>query len=238
MQNFSPTEEQCERIRLGVMQKLSENPDKPDTYSKKKKPLYLKIAAISGTAVCAAALLIVVFTGLRGSRFLESANNAAGGHFAQEDHNGGAANAPGFDYEDNGGNLGVIGSMTNSREPSSLPGIAASGEGAYPSDHAAPGYTSSPSGGRDPQLPDDPETSESSSDIPYLLFSEDNEICEVTMHGEIIPYKSSDIYISNEDSGELISAGSNLGSDFFVRFDDNVMVVFGSDGTVFGVYIR
>ena len=71
MQKLSPTEEQQERIRNGVMKRLSE--DSAPIPSKKKKPLYLKIAAISGTAVCAAAIAVFVIAGVRGN-FIKSNN--------------------------------------------------------------------------------------------------------------------------------------------------------------------
>lgn len=69
MQKLSPTEEQRERIRNGVMKRISE--DSAPIPSKKKKPLYLKIAAISGTAVCAAAIAVFAIAGVRGN-FIKS----------------------------------------------------------------------------------------------------------------------------------------------------------------------
>lgn len=75
LQKISPTEEQCERIRSEVAKKLAESAP-----VKKKKPLYLKIAAVSGASICAAAVLIVVAFGMRGGKHFinstEGKNNA------------------------------------------------------------------------------------------------------------------------------------------------------------------
>ncbi len=63
LNNISPTEEQCERIRSGVAKKIAET-----AHVKRKKPLYLRIAAVSGASICAAAVLIVVIFGTGGGK--------------------------------------------------------------------------------------------------------------------------------------------------------------------------
>ncbi len=79
LNKISPTEEQCERIRSGVAKKIAESAP-----VKKKKPLYLRIAAVSGASICAAAVLIVVIFGMGGGKRIATGlltnegNNAAG----------------------------------------------------------------------------------------------------------------------------------------------------------------
>lgn len=65
MQTISPTDKQVERIGKGVMKRLAESSDNTSPVPHRKKPLYLRIAAVSGTAVCAAAIMIFAFMGIR-----------------------------------------------------------------------------------------------------------------------------------------------------------------------------
>lgn len=69
LNKISPTEEQCERIRSGVAKKIAESAP-----VKKKKPLYLRIAAVSGASICAAAVLIVVIFGMNGGKHFSGIN--------------------------------------------------------------------------------------------------------------------------------------------------------------------
>lgn len=70
MKLISPTEEQLERIQNVVADRLADN-----RQTRKKKPLYLKAAAISGASVCAAAVLIAVLA--RGTHLTDHLNAAA-----------------------------------------------------------------------------------------------------------------------------------------------------------------
>ncbi len=81
LNNISPTEEQCERIRSGVAKKIAET-----AHVKRKKPLYLRIAAVSGASICAAAVLIVVIFGTGGGKriatgFLTNKGNDTAGSY-------------------------------------------------------------------------------------------------------------------------------------------------------------
>lgn len=82
LNKISPTEEQCERIRSGVAKKIAERAP-----VKKKKPLYLRVAAISGASICAAAVLIVVIFGMGGEKRITT------GLLANEGNNTNAGNA-------------------------------------------------------------------------------------------------------------------------------------------------
>lgn len=223
IQKISPTEEQCERIRSGVMRKLAETAPE-----KRKKPLYLKIAAVSGTAVCAAALLIVVFTGKHFIINSDSKNEMTGNNYgnataAGEDldagfNTGGAAEAPGNNITD---------SMPNSISPSS-------------SDRGSTGGSILPGVTADPQSPNSEGIGGASSpNIPYLTFSEDKTVCSVTQNGETADYQRTAPPIDSMFISDLsISADSDLDIELFVQFDENKMTIFFKDGSLFGVYIK
>ena len=248
MQALAPSEEQAERIRAGVMKKLAEsNLDAPDISAKKKKPLYLKIAAVSGTAVCAA-VLIVVFTGLRHGIFLESADHA-GGNFISNQHSFGNANAPNApNYDDSlaGGageypDIGMEGASTadgnmsdNIQSPSmESPGAAQSTGG--------PGFSNFPSISGTPSGSDGNggQNTGTSQSAPYLKFSEDSSVCDVTRYGETVTYRRYEGYVGGENTAEpLQPAYSDIDTELFVQFDNDIMVVFYSDGTVFRAYIK
>lgn len=98
LNKISPTEEQCERIRSGVAKKLAESAP-----VKKKKPLYLRIAAVSGASICAAAVLIVVIFGTRGG--VNSINNIAGNDAVAPSANKGSSTA-GINTEGSSGDQG------------------------------------------------------------------------------------------------------------------------------------
>lgn len=213
LNKLSPTEEQCERIRSGVMQKLSEN-----VPVKRKKPLYLKLAAVSGAAVCAAAVAIVIFAGNRlqnnfsGIALAPSANDAMGNTAKGEDIN----NAPANNGTDSDFMSGFDGTKSDGADQGGT--SADQMQGTSPSSGAvsAPGET----------MPS-----------PYLTFPEDRSTCEAVLNGKIYEYRKAD-GISGESfaKDKAAAAGSNLDTELFVQFDEKIMTVFFADGTLFGVY--
>lgn len=215
LNKLSPTEEQCERIRSGVMQKLSE-----DMPVKRKKPLYLKIAAVSGAAVCAAAVAIVIFAGIKpkvnwsgNSVISPSANGTMGNTAKGEDTN----NAPANNGTDSDTISGFDGTKSNGSDQG---GTSAEQSAAQ---NASPNSGVSTPGGTAPS--------------PYLTFPEDKSTCEAVLNGEIYEYRKAD-GISGEafSKDKAAAAGSNLDTELFVQFDENIMTVFFADGTLFGVY--
>lgn len=230
-QNISPTDEQCERIRNGVMKRLSESTEN-SAPAKKKKPLYLKIAAVSGTAVCAAAIAIFAIAGIQKSfiksndmNCTEGSTNNAGGNFNAEsvygssamsdkqlDHNHSNAasnNAPGSksetmsnpSYED--ADSGDFGTDTKSETPGDTDGITNSD----PTANAA----------------------------PVLKFSEDKSTCTLTISGDTRTYRITD-EVGEFSENYAVKAQSDLEDEFFVQFDENRMTVFFKDRTLLGVY--
>lgn len=239
-QALTPSAEQCERIRAGVMKKLAENASEVPRAAKKKKPLFVKIAAVSGTVVCAAAVMIVVFAGLRHGIFPESADNAAGGNFASHEQYFGNANEPNApDYNDD-----RIGNTSESLN-GGTPGVtqSPSAAGSYDTPGAAgSGFGNLPSLSQDPASPSDTGTGKPSdeppSSEPHLWFSEDKSVCEFTVNGKTTVYRMYEGYTIGEMTYEPVSAESNLGKELFVHFDNDIMVIFYNDGTVFGTYIK
>ncbi len=221
MQNISPTEEQCERIRSGVMRRLEEK-----TPVKRKKPLYLRIAAISGTAVCAAAVAIVIFAGTHSAFHFSGSNNMVASPAAPGNGmTGGATNEGSASISSIGGaNSSINDCAPNSaKNDSSHSTQTPSNE--YSQDSGDHGNETPPTGGV--------------SSNPYLTFSEDKGSCVVTIDGATHTY-----YISDDHIGGLFSeykavvADSNLDTVLFVQFDENIMTVYLNDGNLFGVYIK
>lgn len=216
LNKLSPTEEQCERIRSGVMKKLAEN--KP---VKRKKPLYLRIAAVSGAAVCAAAVAIVIFAGnnnrvnMSGNALAPSANDTMGGTMDAVN------NAPA-----NGGKDCEFGSNYSE---------GTKGDGSYigQASETMPSQGDTTNNG---SVGGTPSTAHPAAP-KYLEFSENKDYCEVTANNDMI-YK----YRTAENDGGAFSeenaalAGSNLDTGLFVQFDENIMTVFFADGTLLGVY--
>lgn len=93
MQSISPTDKQIERIGKGVMKRLAESSDNTSPVPQKKKPFYLKIAAVSGTAVCAAAIVIFAFMGIRN-------NVIKNGNMSMETNNGNIYGSSGAEASD------------------------------------------------------------------------------------------------------------------------------------------
>lgn len=217
MQRISPSEEQCERIRAGVMQRLSEN-----VPVKRKKPPYLRITAVSGAAVCAAAVAIVIFSAARVN--LES--NFSGNAMAP------SANDSGYGITDKDFSFDTNLSLSSG----ATSGYSPDGEGAgNGNDFTQSAAQESSKGGNDIGGP----TAEPPTATPYLTFSEDKSSCDAKTDGIAYTY-----YIAENDSGspysgdEAAKADSNLDTELFVQFDENIMTVFYKDGSLFGVYVR
>lgn len=221
MQKLSPSEEQCKRIRQGVMQKLSDNTPEP---SGKKKPLYLKIAAISGTAVCAAAVMIVIFGGFRGFNLMEGKGNDLAVNSSKNDYQSwGAANEPSYN------NTGAAGGAQAPTMDSS-----SDADAMYDPNNNT---NNEPSAA--PQHPNIGNMNEGSPGIPYLEFSEDKEVCEVTINDETVTYKRVDVSVGGAGRDKpLISVRSEPGTELFVYFDNDVMEIYTKDGAFFGAYIK
>ena len=253
MQKFSPTEEQCERIRSGVMQKLAQNAP-----IQRKKPLYLRIAAISGTAVCAAAVAVIIFTGAfssfktGGSDNMTAAPNNGANIMAGGNTNEGNASA----YPTSGADQSISsyhpndhcsstfpeGSINNSapsqddRPNSSItnpvtgggdqPGIAG---GEYP--NTGGGETSSTG---KPMPP--PTGGGGSEDSFFIKFFNNTDSCEVTVNGDVSTYTKADISLPDPEMDDAAKADNNIKHELFVQFDENIMLVFYKDGTLFGIY--
>lgn len=228
MQNISPTEEQCERIRSGVMRKLSEN-----ATIKRKKPLYLRVAAISGAAVCAAAVAIVIFAGTHSAFYISGSNNMVASPTAPGDGLAGGAMAE-----------GSISNGAHSSVPGAAPEMSISDTDSTKNDnayHEGSTYESLPSQGYAPDNSDsiDKPLTGSGAANPYLTFSGNKGSCVVTIDGATHTYYISDDHIAGFYSEEkVVAADSDLDTELFVQFDENIMTVFLKDGSVFGVYIK
>lgn len=242
MQRLSPTEEQIERIKNGVKKQLDE--PQPKT---KKKPMYLKIAAISGSSVCAAAVLMFVFIGIAGNRIpgmsdmlAPTENNTANGLV------GGVMNegaAPPLYYEDtgsaggctednayNGIDYSKVHSETNSSKSQSI----SSSESSI---SAMPGSTGLGESSAD-----------QNSSIPFLVFSEDGNQCTVIFKGDQLDYTADTIGFSDEEIKDFHTGESILPAytklvdqedvkiKLFVKFDENHMSVFTEDGKLLNQY--
>lgn len=221
MQNISPTEEQCERIRSGVMRKLSETAP-----VKKKKPLYFKIAAVSGAAVCAAAVVIVIFAGTHSALHISGSKNMiASPTDPGKGMTGGAANDGNTsDFSFDGSYSSVIDCAPNSEKNES------------PHSTLSSSYDYSQNSG---DQGNDTPPMEGMSDSPYLTFSGDKSSCVVTRDGAAYTYYTSEDHIAGSSSEDkAVAADSNLDMELFVQFDENIMTVFSKDGSLFGVYIK
>lgn len=238
MQNISPTEEQCERIRSEVMRKLQEK-----TPVKRKKPLYLRIAAVSGAAVCAAAVAIVIYAGTHSAFHFSGSNNMLASP-AADGATGGAMNeGHSSDFSISDANSFTIDCAPNSTKNDSSHYTLPSHD--YSQDSSAPGNETPPTGG----IPVNPSTGGDTGNEPppmggvsvnpYLTFSEDKGSCVVTIDGATHTYYISDDHIDGLSSEyKAVVADSNLDTVLFVQFDENIMTVHFNDGNLFGVYIK
>ncbi|MCH5206842.1 MAG: hypothetical protein J1F09_07790 [Oscillospiraceae bacterium] len=200
---ISPSEEQLERIRTGVMRKLQ----------KKKKPLYLRIAAISGAS--AAALVIVaaaVFALPRGKNNMSnllgnSPNNVEmnGNAAADFEPNGGAASEGNNIFDFDFGNLGD-GLSHNSTDKS--------GDGAEPDN---PGIGNSAS-----------QSASQTADSPFLEWLSDGKQCTLTTASERRFYAPAGAAPLPENA-KLVKASTPDG-DVRVHFDDRELWVIFPDG--------
>lgn len=250
MDLLSPSEEQLDRIKKGVYERIerenAEAANAPKLNKKPKKPLGIKIAAISGTA-CAAALMTAVI-GIRWHFNNPSLSNNADNFIntsVKYDTNGFSGTDRIPTAEGNGQFIepadaaGITGgspgydSLTNETE--------ISGESVYIGVQSQPPE-------QDYLQPTQADTLQnaapgSSSQSLYLSFSEDKESCTVTLNGKAAAYKKADFYggfdennISGVDSGGFRSAENDLGENLFVRFAENDLYVFYESGEFFGYY--
>ena len=220
MNKIAPTEEQLERIREGVEREIS----------RKKKPLYLKVAAISGAA---AVVLVIGITVIALPRMTKMENDAYGGgtmnaapmHAEHADKNGGAGLAAADGAETNGG-FGANGWTDSDRSD------AGQHSGSATSPSAAEDMTSDRSDNHT-DAPEDPANSAYQETI-HLELSEDGAICVVGIDGKQTVYERSDEgtplpedapKLSDMERAELLQIKNGVLTDIktFVHFDENNM---------------
>lgn len=249
MDLLSPSEEQTERIKKGVYERLKREDSYPLNAPKPhRKPLKIKIAAISAT-VCAAALVIVVI-GSRG-RFdipLNMTPNFTNNSIKAEGNiNYTTDTAPGITAGDSiiyystsffSGSGTAVDTELNGTDSltDNMTGEAAIGTNA--SDGSVmPGSASMP-----PTQNTNPSSTLGISDRPYLSFSHDKKSCIVTLNGKNLTYKKSEMIASGEfdhtdlDLGSFRSADSDLEEMLLVQFDENELFVIYESGEPFGYY--
>lgn len=267
MQDISPTDEQTERIRNGVMKRLAQNSDIPENASpapqkgKKKKPLYLKIAAVSGTAVCAAAIAIFVIVGSRGG--ITNSSNMTG-----------TANNGGTNFTDNTNNVDIFDSLPSSSPETSISDIidneyngnTSKGGSSRPSSENSGAnidneYTSHSDKGNsdgsfsnantsDPNSTDNGTSGAADGDEPttggngetvgegfdlYLQFSEDKSYFKTVIDDETHYFSLTDG--TREFSSEKSEyVGSNFGDQLIIQREGRYIAVFRGDGSFVGVF--
>lgn len=242
MDLLSPSEEQIERITKAVYERIEreklESASAAKRSVKPKKPLRIKIAAISGT-VCAAALVIAVI-GIRKNFDIPLLSGGSSGFNTAVKGEGSfgydmSPNAGGTDYippEDNGGNS-VADAAANVNNADGITGKPSNFDG-----FDDPGYTSvHPTTVGVPGMTQ--TTGASSSNTLYLSFSEDKKSCKFTENGKTTDYERSDVTAGIEagiGSDELCFAENDLGEKLFVHFDGNDLYVFYGSGELFGHY--
>lgn len=254
MQRLSPDEEQLERIRNGVKNRLAKPP------KAKKKPVYLKIAAISGGSLCAAAAALFILIGRVNIKAPDMATDSMIGGMAPSGDgcmwsvtstNGIGSAAPNKSNKSDDGippsenfdpSDSVQGFITNisSSKDFFYEGSSGSDElGQMTESHqpgSAPAYNVELNTG-----------SGSSQSRPFLTFSEDKSQCEVVLNGERYTYLESknvdepnctDASTSSDMSADLNAADSNLDIALFVQFDEDYMTIFTENGKFYKFYTR
>lgn len=247
MRKVSPTEEQRERIRSGVMKRISDNSE--PVPKNKKKPLYLKIAAVSGSAVCAAAIAIFAIAGVHNYKITNGVNSGMSANNA-----GGQANTsfssqaetmtsqPLFD------NAGCV---TKDPEPNGADASNAPAESLYdstdtknsitgtddlPTNSSKP-YTADSNGeapGEAPESGDNPISNMGGSGV-YLDFSDDRSDFSTVINGETHYYEITNRIV--EFSPTLADkALSNYGETLFIQSEGDLIALFKEDKSFVGVY--
>lgn len=238
MDRLSPDDKQLERIRNGVYERLKHEADNTEPAPNcHKKPLRLKIAAISGGAcacTCAAVLIIFMSGSLRNSSDAPMFNRT------EKDYSGytiGAANSINQDINcaQNIGN--------NQMDPT--------GEYSPPTSIISDSFSETNNASNDGTafIEMSSVTAPSSSNSLYLMFSEDKSSCTVTMNGKKYVYRETEFGLTADLSNEgydqfidesdnpLQSADSNLDIKLFVQFDENVLYVFTESRTLYKYYM-
>lgn len=195
---ISPSEEQLERIRAGVMRKLQ----------KKKKPLYLRIAAISGAS--AAALVIVAAAVFALPRGKNDMSNLLGNSPNNAEMNGNAA----ADFEPNGG-------------------AASEGNNIFDYDHGmfdsfSHNSTDKSGSGAESDNPGIGNSASQTADSPFLEWSSDGKQCTLTTASERRSYALAGAAPLPENA-KLVKASTPDG-DVRVHFDDRELWVIFPDG--------
>lgn len=231
MDLHSPSEEQTERIIKGVYERIERENSEPVTASKpRKKPLWIKVTAVCGTACAAALVFAVIGFGTRG---LPSADRAPGfilNTNNKDEANYISGNAAGNVHPDNIGvtaeNLGDSAKDEFTAAASDF-SVMIAAEGA----HSAPSEQDTM-----------PVTSPSGFPKPYLSFSEDRESCTVTeVDGKITIYERANL-LEFADSGSYIDTTalfiteSDLGEELLVQFGVNDLYILDKSGKFFGYY--
>ena len=195
---ISPSEEQLERIRAGVMRKLQ----------KKKKPLYLRVAAISGAS--AAALVIVAAAVFALPRGKNDMSNLLGNSPNNAEMNGNAA----ADFEPNGG-------------------AASEGNNIFDYDHGmfdiiSNNSTDKSGGGAEPDNPGIGNSASQTADPPFLEWSSDGRECVLKTDSELRFYALASAAPLPENA-RLVKASTPDG-DVRVHFDDRDLWIVFPDG--------
>lgn len=233
MDLLSPSEEQIERIKKGVYERIEREKAEPVNIPKpRKKPVWIKIAAISGTA-CAAALVIVVLgsrPGLMIPGMSDSANFTNNSIKSEVTLNYGTDMAPTAASDYLSGGFDINAEVCNSKE-------GQTGDTAVGGNIKDEVTMQGDSGSHITQ-----STSPSSSYTPHLSFSEDKESCTVTLGEKTLTYKKANIYgsalnsYSDLESGILQAANNDHEKKLLVHFDENELYVFYESGELFGYY--
>lgn len=227
MQKLSPTDEQLERIKNGVMRRIAEQPPTP-----KKKTISLKAAAITMGSVCAAAVTLFVF--LNVNIFKE---DMIGTNAASPDHSLGGEGI----YWEMSGNSSME-YNTGASEPTWDNAVTSADSLSKPSsfDNASKVTTDSPSLGDGSKADSDDYDTSSIGETPVLIFSEDEELCSVILNGRQYDYRavhSDSGFDSTEYIGtSLTPTSNNLDQELFVRFDENGMTVITENGNIYKQY--
>lgn len=253
MQRLSPTDEQLDRIKNGVERRLAEPQTEP-----KKKPMFIKIAAISGSSVCATAVLLFALIGVAGRKDIilngtdaaaPSASSGNGGFgfcnmAGDAEGNELTEQSPSSDRGSIGGTTDGMCEITSTSKSQSSSSTWAGGSTLE--DPESPGGSKYHSPDVISDILSEYGISES-TETPFLIFLEDEDLCSVILNGQQLDYTAlkSDInWGTEENSGganvndeSLRSASSNLGIELFVQFDENCMTVFTENGKFYKQYI-
>ncbi len=228
MQNISPTEEQCERIRAKVYEAI-QDPRSERNKPRRKKPLPLKAIAITGASAACLVLVSALALQILPSKVKLSGGTcdaAPNGMYAMEANRINTADAV---NEGSGDAAEPYGSA--SLDPTA-DGSAQSDPNVSLSSQVLPGAEKS---GASESLASDPL-------VVKMLFSEDMSECEVYRGSEFKKYAlSNEAPLTADNEGlleELPAVNSNIENPLFIYTSGDKMWVYDENKQFIGCFIQ